>query len=66
MEVPEPALCQMVKFPFQEALLQLMSAAGRTLESRGIRQGEAMEVKALWNLAVGGRKAKYFQVSINV
>ena len=41
-----------------------MSATGRTLGSRGMRQGEAMEIKALWNLALGGRKAKHFQVGM--
>ncbi|RUS90886.1 hypothetical protein EGW08_001393, partial [Elysia chlorotica] len=61
MDHPIPVSCQLVEFSFKETLLHLMSATGRTLESLGVKQGEAMEIKALWNLALGGRKAKYFQ-----
>ncbi|GFR95642.1 ATM serine/threonine kinase, partial [Elysia marginata] len=63
MDNPKMPGCQMVEFRFQEVLLQLMSATGRVLESQGVREGEALEIKALWDLALGGRKAKNFQVA---
>ncbi|CAL1538509.1 unnamed protein product [Lymnaea stagnalis] len=50
-------------FEYIKPQLYLGASVGKILAERGSQSGEDLEVRALWSLAVCGRKAKSFQLA---
>ncbi|KAH9504406.1 hypothetical protein Btru_063525 [Bulinus truncatus] len=59
----ENGTTQNYHFQYREPLLSLSSSVGKLMSANGFSSGESLATKSLWNLAVGGRKAKHFQLA---